>query len=108
VNDALIPFLEFRKLLKNVDWYCCAWGIFYDRCSHEASNKDVRGPLTFTCSLLSIALHLKGSFGCTRCFEGLSKNFHHKIICSKNSQMGECFIIANKKYFDEVLDEMGI
>jgi hypothetical protein len=57
---------------------------------------------------LSIALHLKGSFGCTRCFEGLSKNFHHKIVCSKNSQMGECFIIANKKYIDEVLDEMGI
>jgi len=57
---------------------------------------------------LLIALHLKGSFGCTRCFEGLSKNFHHKIVCSKNSQMGECFIIANKKYIDEVLDEMDI
>jgi hypothetical protein len=57
---------------------------------------------------LSIALHLEGSFGCTRCFEGLSTNFHHKIICSKSSKMGKCFIIANKKYIYEVLDEMGI
>jgi hypothetical protein len=57
---------------------------------------------------LSIALHLEGSFGYTRCFEGLSTNFHHKIICSKSSKMGKCFIIANKKYIYEVLDEMGI
>jgi hypothetical protein len=57
---------------------------------------------------LSIALHLEGSFGCTRCFEGLSTNFHHKIVCSNNSQMRECFINANKKHIDEVLDEMGI
>jgi len=57
---------------------------------------------------LSIALHLDRSFGCTRCFEGLSTNFHHKIICPNNSQMGECLISADKKYIDEVLDEMGI